>query len=131
MSDEFDICSMCKKSANDVGKLVSNMDETGFICESCIYLSLMVFQKGKQLTPPDDCPLNDTMKPREIYNHLNEYVIGQDHAKKVLAVAVYNHYKRLRRQTENNVELKKANVLLIGPTGSGKTMLAETLAKCV
>lgn len=129
------VCSLCNKKPEEVGKLVANPDETGFICEGCVYRSLHAINRGKEESPPEPADPKETMarllKPRQLYDHLNQYVIGQDRAKKVLSVAVYNHYKRLTRGTANDVEIKKSNVLMVGPTGSGKTLLAETLAKAV
>jgi ATP-dependent Clp protease ATP-binding subunit ClpX len=135
MSDENEgqICSMCKRPSKDVGKLVANQDESAMICENCIYISLQTMQKGRQMSAPADAekPIQSVMKPREIYAYLNQYVIGQEHAKKILSVAVYNHYKRILKADTNDVEIKKSNIVMLGPTGSGKTLLAETLARCV
>jgi len=132
MSGEQHKCSMCKKSPEEVGKLVANSSEDGFICENCLYLGLMTFQRGRQATEiPEANPLAKVHKPREIFAYLDQYVVGQEHTKKVLSVAVYNHYKRLMRNSPEDVEIKKSNILLVGPTGCGKTLLAETLAKCV
>lgn len=125
------MCSMCHKSSKEVGKLVANANETGFICETCIYLSLMTFQKGQHEHVEGEAAVKPLAKPREIYNFLDQYVVGQGHSKKILSVATYNHYKRLLKGRNNDVEIKKSNVIMVGPTGSGKTLLAETLARCV
>lgn len=120
-------CSFCGKSQHEVRKLIAG--PSVFICDECVDLcNDIIREEVKEITPKkkqDSLP-----KPHEIHHHLNDYVIGQDHAKKVLSVAVYNHYKRLRKgDVHEGVELGKSNILLIGPTGSGKTLLAETLAR--
>jgi len=119
-------CSFCGKNQNEVNKLIAG--PSVFICDECVDLCNEIIRdelEEKSLKSRENLP-----KPHEIKEILDEYVIGQNHAKRVLSVAVYNHYKRLSSsETNNNVELNKSNVLLIGPTGSGKTLLAETLAR--
>jgi len=119
-------CSFCGKNQNEVNKLIAG--PSVFICDECVDLCNEIIRdelEEKSLKSRESLP-----KPKEIKTILDEYVIGQDHAKIVLSVAVYNHYKRLNStNSKNAVELNKSNVLLIGPTGSGKTLLAETLAR--
>jgi ATP-dependent Clp protease ATP-binding subunit ClpX len=120
-------CSFCGKSQREVKKLIAG--PTVYICDECIELcnDIIAEEYGQDETPT---PSSRVPKPREIKEALDEYVIGQERAKKILAVAVHNHYRRIESQTfSGEVELQKANILLLGPTGSGKTLLAQTLAR--
>ena len=125
--DKLLYCSFCGKSQNEVKKLIAG--PSVYVCDECVELcndiikDELLEEKSASETPP-------LPKPKEIKEELDKYVIGQENAKKILAVAVYNHYKRLRSNVKRtDVELGKSNILLIGPTGSGKTLLAETLAR--
>ncbi|MBR3510834.1 MAG: ATP-dependent Clp protease ATP-binding subunit ClpX [Alphaproteobacteria bacterium] len=118
-------CSFCGKSVYEVKKLVSGRNVC--ICDECINLCNDIMADDKQIQISKDS--EKLPKPSEIYKYLNEYVIGQDDAKKTLSVAVYNHYKRNTASVASNVEIQKSNILMIGSTGTGKTLFAQTLAR--
>ncbi len=122
-------CSFCGKSQDEVAKLIAGPDV--YICDECIDLcNEIVHEDEKAAAVIEDGHRPASLKPMQINDHLNEYVIGQSFAKKVLAVAVHNHYKRIEAPADNDqVELQKSNIILIGPTGSGKTLVAQTLAR--
>ena len=129
-NDDAEIyCSFCGKSQDDVKKLIAG--PTVYICDECIELCNEIVQEDRK-TDKETEVLSAILKPIQIKEHLDQYVIGQDYAKRVLSVAVHNHYKRIDYEDkgiENPVELQKSNIILIGPTGSGKTLIAQTLAR--
>ncbi|MBQ9120003.1 MAG: ATP-dependent Clp protease ATP-binding subunit ClpX [Lachnospiraceae bacterium] len=122
-------CSFCGKSQEQVHKLIAGPENGVFICDECIDLCAEILDEELEgIEIPNELGIN-LLKPQEIKEFLDQYVIGQDEAKKTLAVAVYNHYKRVMAEKDLDVELQKSNILMIGPTGSGKTYIAQTLAK--
>ncbi|HJX01968.1 MAG TPA: ATP-dependent Clp protease ATP-binding subunit ClpX [Candidatus Humimicrobiaceae bacterium] len=125
---DFLKCSFCGKSQNQVKKLIAGPGV--YVCNECVDLCNEIIDE--ELKEQREVDFKDLPKPKEIYSILNEYVIGQEKAKKVLSVAVYNHYKRVKYEgslNEDDIEIQKSNILLIGPTGCGKTLLAQTLAR--
>ncbi|MCQ2314403.1 MAG: ATP-dependent Clp protease ATP-binding subunit ClpX [Bacteroidales bacterium] len=124
---EEQFCAFCGRSANEVNLLMSGL--VANICDDCAKQAYLVVEKNQK--PVEKIKEGDfrLFKPREIKNFLDQYVIGQDDAKKILSVAVYNHYKRISQKTQNDVEIEKSNVILVGETGTGKTLLAKTIAR--
>ena len=121
-------CSFCGKSQDQVRKLIAGTGNV-FICDECIDVCAEILEEELENDAQMDLNSINLLKPKEIKQFLDEYVIGQDRAKKALSVAVYNHYKRITSTRNSDVEVQKSNILLLGPTGSGKTYLAQTLAK--
>ena len=128
-SEQVHYCSFCNRPQYEVGRLVAGPGSVN-ICDECVELCREILAEEEPSGPRSQIPVGKILPPKEVYERLNEYVIGQDQAKRVLSVAVYNHYKRVfAGALVDDVELQKTNILLIGPTGCGKTLLAETLAK--
>ncbi len=123
-------CSFCRRPQGEVRRLIAGPDNV-FICDECVSLCQEILEEENSALPGDEDFLSKEVPvPQYIYDRLNEYVVGQEHAKRVLSVAVYNHYKRVRTYGQlEDVEIDKSNILIIGPTGVGKTLLAQTLAR--
>lgn len=123
-------CSFCGKTQEQVHKLIAGPSGT-YICDECVAICADIIDEEDDNSSNEGNLDINLLKPEEINDFLNEYVIGQDDAKKVLSVAVYNHYKRILAPQDDGVELQKSNIMLLGPTGSGKTLLAQTLARII
>ena len=131
MTEEIVRCSFCNKTQAQVRKLIAGPDGA-YICDDCVAICSEIIQEEfEDLYGEQDTDEINLIKPKEIKAFLDDYVIGQDEAKKVLSVAVYNHYKRVLSGASSDIELQKSNILMLGPTGSGKTYLAQTLAKLI
>ena len=128
--NEIPVCSFCGKTRDQVNRLIAGPNDT-YICDGCVEICAGIVEEELYATPEEEKKTEDInlLKPKEIKEFLDDYVIGQEEAKKVLSVAVYNHYKRVLSGADLDVELQKSNILMLGPTGSGKTYLAQTLAK--
>ncbi len=123
-------CSFCNKGQEEVRRLIAGPNQV-YICDECVQLCREIIEEEEPTAPRVEPSFAGIPTPRELYDRLNSYVIGQDRAKRILSVAVYNHYKRINAglNGDDDIELHKSNILLVGPTGCGKTLLAQTLAK--
>jgi len=129
-SDDKVRCSFCNKTQEQVRKLIAGPSGV-YICDECVDICSDIIEEEYEEEPVEEKIEINLLKPVEIKEFLDDYVIGQEEAKKVLSVAVYNHYKRVTADKDSDVELQKSNIIMIGPTGSGKTLLAQTLAKVI
>lgn len=123
-NEQTEICFLCGKTKSEVNQLIKG--KFGYVCDECVHEAYEIFNEQEKEEKSHDVQL---VTPSQIKNHLDQYVVGQEEAKKTLAVAVYNHYKRIRQNRTSDVEIQKSNILMIGNTGSGKTYLAQSLAK--
>jgi ATP-dependent Clp protease ATP-binding subunit ClpX len=123
-------CSFCNKGQEEVSRLIAGPNQV-YICNECVQLCREIIEEEEPQTPRVAVSAPKISTPRDLYEQLNQYVVGQDRAKRILSVAVYNHYKRINAgiESDDDIELQKSNILLVGPTGCGKTLLAQTLAK--
>jgi ATP-dependent Clp protease ATP-binding subunit ClpX len=123
-------CSFCNKGQEEVSRLIAGPNQV-YICNECVQLCREIIEEEEPHTPRPAVSTPKISTPRDLYEQLNQYVVGQDRAKRILSVAVYNHYKRISAglESDDDIELQKSNILLVGPTGCGKTLLAQTLAK--
>lgn len=120
-------CSFCGRTDNEVGFLITGID--GCICNECVERAAEIVRDAKPDTPKPSFTIDSVPKPKEIKKFLDDYVIGQDSAKRYLSVAVYNHYKRITQPSDGDVDIEKSNIILVGATGTGKTLLAKTIAR--